>query len=61
MYSVVPKPASGTAIMEEMAEFIQQKYPTSAGIVYTCTKKEANNVADALCDYGVVARVSASR
>lgn len=57
-YTVVPKPATGAAVVEDMAEFIHQNYPGAvAGIVYTGTKREANAVAEALCEYGIVARV----
>lgn len=57
-YSVQPKPADGqAAIMEQMAEFIKTKYPHGAGIVYTYSRKDADTVADALCEYGVIAEV----
>jgi len=56
-YSVVPKPSNGNAVIEQMAEFIKQNYPLGAGIVYTYSKKDTDNVADALCSYGVIAEV----
>jgi hypothetical protein len=43
--------------MEQMAEFIKTKYPHGAGIVYTYSRKDADTVADALCEYGVIAEV----
>ena len=65
-YSVVPKPDGGKNAVAEMAAFIKEKHPSSAGIVYTYSRKDANTVADALGEYGVLAEayhsdVSASK
>ncbi len=58
IYSVVPKPDNKDSTIELMVHFIKTKYPRDAGIVYTFTKKEADTVADALCNLGVIAEVS---
>ena len=52
-YSVRPKT---TNIVDDMAEFIQEQYSNDAGIIYAMTKKEADDVADKLCERGIVAR-----
>jgi ATP-dependent DNA helicase Q1 len=41
-----------------MAEFIKEHYKHGAGIVYTYSRKDADTVANTLCDYGVIAEVS---
>ena len=38
-----------------MAEFIKNKHPRSAGIVYTYSRKDADTVASELCEAGIVA------
>ena len=58
IYSVVPKPDNKDNTIELMVNFIKTKYPRDAGIVYTYTRKEAETVADALCNLGVIAEVS---
>lgn len=55
-YSVVPKPEGKGATTAAMADFIQSKHPQSPGIVYTLSRKDADVVADELCELGVVAR-----
>ena len=55
-YSVKAKAESGKKVVEEMAEFINSAHPGRAGIIYTLSRKEANEVANRLCDLGVVAR-----
>ncbi|GAX11626.1 ATP-dependent DNA helicase Q1 [Fistulifera solaris] len=55
-YSVVPKPEGKGSVTAAMAEFIHSKYPQSPGIVYTLSRKDADAVADELCQLGVVAR-----
>jgi hypothetical protein len=57
IYSVVPKPDHKETMIEMMVQFIKTKYPNDPGIVYTYSRKDANNVADALCNYGVIAEV----
>lgn len=52
-YSVRPKT---TTIVDEMADFIKTHHACNAGIVYTFSRKEADNVASSLCDHGIVAR-----
>jgi RecQ family ATP-dependent DNA helicase len=56
LYSVRPKPDGKDAVVDEMVTFIKEKYPQSAGIVYTLSRKDADTVASCLCEYGVVAR-----
>jgi superfamily II DNA helicase RecQ len=56
-YSICPKPDGKDAVIKEMSAFIKSKYPQGAGIVYTYSRKDANTVANALCDCGVVAEV----
>lgn len=58
VYSVKAKPDRKDAIIAEMAEFIKEKYAHGAGIVYTYSRKDADTVANSLCDYGVIAEVS---
>eukprot|EP00980_Cylindrotheca_fusiformis_P001355 scaffold338_cov116-Cylindrotheca_fusiformis.AAC.20 len=53
-YQVRPKDSSNDAL-EDMADFIHTNHPTSAGIIYTYSKKDANTVADELCKRGIVA------
>ena len=55
-YSVRPKPDGKGAVVAAMAEFIKEKHPRNAGIVYTFSRKDANTVASDLCDFGIVAR-----
>jgi RecQ family ATP-dependent DNA helicase len=55
-YTVRPKPDGKDALIDEMVTFIKEKYPQSAGIIYTLSKKDADTVASSLCEYGVVAR-----
>jgi superfamily II DNA helicase RecQ len=38
-----------------MANFIKSNYPNQAGIIYTLSRKEADDVASKLCDRGIVA------
>jgi ATP-dependent DNA helicase Q1 len=53
-YQVRPK-ESPADTMEDMAHFIGERYPRSAGIVYTFSKKDADTVADLLCERGIIA------
>jgi superfamily II DNA helicase RecQ len=53
-YEIRPK-RSGDAVLDDMAAFIKEEYPHSAGIVYTFSRKDADTVADKLLDRGVVA------
>ena len=54
-YSVRCKPDVKEKVIEEMAHFIKEKHPTNAGIIYTFSRKEADNVAKALKTYGITA------
>jgi ATP-dependent DNA helicase Q1 len=54
-YSVRPK-RDGKDVVTDMVAFIKEHHPNDAGIVYTFSKKDADNLADNFCDYGVVAR-----
>ena len=57
-YSIRPKADGREPVILEMVDFIKQNHASGAGIVYACTKKEADVVAHALCTYGIKARVS---
>ena len=55
-YLIRPKPDSKNAVTADMAAFIQTHHPTSSGIIYTLSKKEADTVAASLRDdYGIPA------
>ena len=53
-YQVRPK-RSGDAVLDDMAAFIKEEFPHGAGIVYTFSRKDADTVADQLCERGIVA------
>jgi superfamily II DNA helicase RecQ len=62
-YSVRTKIDGKDAVIVDMVAFIKDKYSArngsknaAAGIVYTLSRKDADQVAAKLCDYGVVAR-----
>ena len=55
-YSVRAKRDGKDTTVADMAAFIKEKHPNNAGIVYTFSRKDADTVADALCNYGIVAR-----
>jgi len=55
-YSVKVKPEGGRKVAKEMASYIQSVHKDEPGIVYACTRKECDDVAGMLCDFGVVAR-----
>ena len=42
--------------MKGMAAFIKENHAREAGIIYTFSRKEADDVAGRLCDAGIVAR-----
>ncbi|UNI14913.1 DNA helicase [Purpureocillium takamizusanense] len=54
-YEVRPKGTNASAT-EKIATLINSKYPGVTGIVYTISRKQAENVASALCDHGIAAR-----
>ncbi|CAJ1966492.1 unnamed protein product [Cylindrotheca closterium] len=53
-YYVKPKDGSNE-VLEDMAQFIKEKHPTSAGIIYAYSKKDADTVADELQERGIIA------
>lgn len=57
-YSIRPKSTTSGAdnLVTDMAAFIKEKHARHAGIVYTFSKKDADTVAKALCEFGVTAR-----
>ena len=55
-YSIVEKADAKQKVLEQMAHFIQTHYSKQAGIIYTFSRKEADDVADKLCDFGIVAK-----
>jgi superfamily II DNA helicase RecQ len=54
-YSVRLKDDGKDAVLDDMACFIQEKWPRGAGIIYTYSKKDADTVADRLLERGIVA------
>ena len=55
-YSIKYKKDSKDAVVNDMVEFILQKHSNQPGIIYTFSKKEADQVADTLCSNGIIAR-----
>ena len=55
-YSIRPKKDTKDAFVSDMVDYIKKHHPYETGIVYTFSKKDADTVADKLCDLGVVAR-----
>ena len=55
-YMIKCKQDSKDALIKDMVAFIKQKHENDAGIIYTFSKKEADEVADALCNNGIVSR-----
>lgn len=53
-YQIRPKESSAD-VLDDMTAFIKENHPTSPGIIYTYSKKDANTVADELCERGIVA------
>lgn len=53
-YYVKPKDGK-MEVLEDMVQFIKEKHPTSAGIIYTYSKKDADTVADELQEKGIIA------
>ena len=56
IYSVRCKPDGKEAVVKDMVSFIEENHVGEAGIIYTFSKKEADEVADKLCENGIVAR-----
>lgn len=55
-YMVKPKRTTADGVLDDMAAFIKEEYPHDAGIIYTFSRKDADTVADKLCDRGIVAQ-----
>jgi len=55
-YSVKCKPDSKDAVVKDMVAFIKENHVGEAGIIYTFSKKEADDVAGKLCANGIIAR-----
>ncbi|KAL7552676.1 hypothetical protein ACHAWF_015904 [Thalassiosira exigua] len=55
-YSVQSKADSKDGVVKDMVTFIKTNHVGEAGIIYTFSKKEADDVADRLCECGIVAR-----
>ena len=53
-YQVRPK-ESASDVIKDMANFIRENHPKSAGIVYTYSRKDADTVADQLVAEGIIA------
>ena len=54
-YAIRVKSDVKAKVAKDMADFILQNHPTGSGIVYTLSKKEAEDVAEQLSNYGVPA------
>ena len=54
-YQVRQKHDNKEKVIENIVAFIKENHPNNAGIVYTFSKKDADNVADSLCKRGIVA------
>jgi len=55
-YSIKCKKDSKDAVVKDMVDFIQRNHANQAGIIYTFSKKEADQVADSLCSHGIISR-----
>jgi len=55
-YHVKSKPDSKDAVVKDMVTFIQTHHPKHAGIVYTFSRREADEVATKLESHGISAR-----
>ena len=55
-YSVKCKQDSKDGVVKDMVAFIKLNHTNQAGIIYTFSKKEADDVANKLCNGGIVAR-----
>lgn len=56
VYSVRVKAEGGRKVVEDMAAFIKKEHYDQPGIVYTLSKRDADDVAGMLCDCGIVAK-----
>ena len=55
-YSVRSKPDGAQKCVDDMIEFIRSKHRHNAGIIYTFSRREAEDVAKKLCKGGIIAR-----
>ena len=53
-YELVPKNSNSAAVLDSIAQFILNKHPTGAGLVYCFSKKDTRNVTQGLQERGVV-------
>lgn len=54
-YEVRPK-GSNPVVTQQIAALIKAKYPNVTGIIYTISRKQAEDVAQKLCEHGITAR-----
>lgn len=59
-YQVRPKDSSSD-VLDDMTAFIKEKHANSAGIIYTYSRKDADTVANELCERGIVAEAYHSK
>ena len=55
-YSIKTKPDGKEAVVKDMVAFIRENHVGEAGIIYTFSRKEADDVADRLVENGIIAR-----
>lgn len=55
-YSIQVKAENKHSVVDDMATLIKTKHKQHAGIIYTFSRKDADEVAESLCDKGIVAR-----
>lgn len=56
LYYEVRSKGTNVSATEKIASLINTKYPGVTGIVYTISRKQAENVASKLCEHGIAAR-----
>mmetsp|Transcript_33292 Transcript_33292/g.66212 ORF Transcript_33292/g.66212 Transcript_33292/m.66212 type:complete len:972 (+) Transcript_33292:288-3203(+) len=55
-YSIRQKHDVAANVVKDMVEFIQSNHCNEAGIIYTFSRREADDLSDKLCDNGIIAR-----
>ncbi|KAJ7492759.1 ATP-dependent DNA helicase [Mycena latifolia] len=50
-YTILPKPSSAVAAITAMKDYILENHPNQSGIVYCCTRKDAERVAEGLLEH----------
>ncbi|KAL7469780.1 hypothetical protein ACHAXS_010036 [Conticribra weissflogii] len=55
-YSIRQKHDVAANVVKDMVEFIQKNHCNDAGIIYTFSRREADDLSDKLCDNGIIAR-----